>query len=129
MKKFSTMLLFLTVSVVFSLSASADTLSEAVNDLIVKRQTYDTFLTSEYFNNNRTETQIDTQSGEFVMSQTDYSLPGRNGLDLNITRLYRSGGAARYEMNAIHSGSTSMDIPSPPFCVFIIYLNIIKVNL
>ena len=60
----------------------------------------------EYFNNNRTETQIDTQSGEFVMSQTDYSLPGRNGLDLNITRLYRSGVAARYEMNAIHSGST-----------------------
>ena len=54
MKKFSTILLFLTVSVVFSLSASADTLSEAVNDLIVKRQTYDTFLTSEYFNNNRT---------------------------------------------------------------------------
>ena len=83
----------------------AETLDEAINNLIAKRQSYDTYLTSAYFNNNKIETDVSTQSGKFSFRQTDYSLPGRNGLDLEITRLYKSGDISAWENSvAINNG-------------------------
>lgn len=48
-------------------------------------------LSPAYLRNNTSNESINPQSGEVSLAQTDYVLPGRNGLDLEIKRIYKSG--------------------------------------
>ncbi len=68
-----------------------ETLDDYLNNLVGPKQHYNTMVSPSYIKNNTTEEYIDPQSGELTLSQTDYSLPGRNGLNLEIKRLYKSG--------------------------------------
>lgn len=62
------------------------------------KQRYNIELNQSYEMNNYTDGAINPQTGEFVLRQTDYTLKGRNGLDLELTRIYRSGQVSQYMM-------------------------------
>jgi RHS repeat-associated protein len=68
-----------------------ETLEEYLNNLVGPKEQYNTMLSPVYLRNNALEESISAQSGELSLAQTDYVLPGRNGLDLEIKRLYKSG--------------------------------------
>ena len=55
------------------------------------------------------EESISPQSGELSLSQTDFVLPGRNGLDLEIKRLYKSGISNLQEMKVKYVGGAWVD--------------------
>jgi RHS repeat-associated protein len=69
----------------------AETLEEQLNNLTGPKKQYNTALSPVYLRNNASEESISTQSGDLSLNQTDYVLPGKNGLDLEIKRLYKSG--------------------------------------
>lgn len=69
----------------------AETLEERLNNLVGPQEQYNTMLSPVYLRNNALEEHISAQSGELSLAQTDYVIPGRNGLDLEIRRLYKSG--------------------------------------
>ncbi len=71
--------------------AYAETLEEQLNNLIGPKKQYNTMLSPVYLNSNYTEEYINPRSGELTLTQTDYVLPGRNNLDLEIKRIYKSG--------------------------------------
>ncbi|WP_158301673.1 RHS repeat-associated core domain-containing protein [Paenibacillus mesophilus] len=78
--------------------ASAETLEEQLNNLIGPKQQYNTMLSPVYLRTNETEEYISPQSGELSLTQTDYVLPGRNGLDVELKRIYKSGVSNVQEM-------------------------------
>jgi RHS repeat-associated protein len=78
--------------------AKAETLEEQLNNLIGPNKQYNTALSPVYLRNNTTEETISAQSGDLTLNQTDYVLPGKNGLDLEIKRLYKSGTSNVQEM-------------------------------
>ena len=82
----------------FPLLVSATDEEDIVNNLIIPSQQYDTGLSAAYYNNNKQEVEVDERTGQVTLRQTDYSLPGRNGLDLELTRIYRSGQASYYNI-------------------------------
>ncbi len=79
-------------------TAKAETLEEQLNNLTGPKNQYNTALSPVYLRNNTVEESVSTQSGDLSLSQTDYVLPGRNGLDLTIKRLYKSGTSNIQEM-------------------------------
>lgn len=85
-------------------AASAETLADCINNLVLPKQRYNIDRNQSYEMNNFTDASVNPQTGEFVMRQTDYTLPGRNGLDVNLTRIYRSGQATKYEMYTVMEG-------------------------
>ena len=60
----------------------AETSEEIMNNLIGPSEQYNTMLSPVYLKTNYTEEYINPGSGDLTMTQTDYVLPGRNGLDL-----------------------------------------------
>ncbi|HUC94023.1 MAG TPA: hypothetical protein VMS09_18730 [Paenibacillus sp.] len=68
--------------------AYAETLEEQMKNLIGPQKQYNTMLSPVYLRTNTNEESISPQSGELTLIQTDYVLPGRNGLDLEIKRIY-----------------------------------------
>jgi RHS repeat-associated protein len=78
----------------------AVTNEEWMNNMIGPKQQYNTMLSPAYVRNNTSEESISPQSGEISLAQTDYVLPGINGLDLEIKRIYESGSASIREMKA-----------------------------
>ncbi|MFZ5968694.1 MAG: RHS repeat-associated core domain-containing protein [Bacillota bacterium] len=93
MKHISKILLVLSLLIIFIpfQVAYAETLEEQLNNLVGPKQQYNTMLSPVYLRSNLTEEYISPQSGELTLTQTDYVLPGRNGLDLEIKRIYKSG--------------------------------------
>ncbi len=77
----------------------AETLEENLNNLVGPKVQYNTMLSPVYLKNNTIEEHINPQSGSLSIAQTDYVLPGRNGLDLEIKRLYSSDYSNVKEMN------------------------------
>lgn len=71
--------------------AHAETMEEQLNNLVGPKKQYGTQMSPVYLKNNYTEEHINPRSGELTLTQTDYVLPGRNGLDLEIKRIYKSG--------------------------------------
>ena len=70
---------------------AAETVEDRLNNMIGPREQYNTMLSPVYLKANSTEEAVSTQSGELTLAQTDYVLPGINGLDLEIKRIYKSG--------------------------------------
>ncbi|GIO14791.1 hypothetical protein J19TS2_43460 [Cohnella xylanilytica] len=97
------------VMVTFGSAASAETLEEQMNNLIGPQQQYNTKLSPVYLRTNTAEESISPQSGDLTLVQTDYVLPGRNGLDLEFKRIYKSGSSNIQEMNAKYVGGAWVD--------------------
>lgn len=89
--------------------ASAETLEDQMNNLIGPQQQYGTKLSPVYLRTNATEESINPQSGDFTLVQTDYVLPGRNGLDLEIKRIYKSGSSNVEEMTVKYVNGAWVD--------------------
>ncbi|RCX18763.1 RHS repeat-associated protein [Anaerobacterium chartisolvens] len=87
----------------------AETLEERLNNLVGPAKQYNTMLSPAYLRNNATEESISPQSGDISLVQTDYVLPGINGLDLEIKRMYRSGTANVQEMKAEYVNGAWVD--------------------
>ncbi|EMS69249.1 RHS repeat-associated core domain-containing protein [Ruminiclostridium cellobioparum] len=90
-------------------SANAETLEEQLNNLVGPKQQYSTMLSPAYLRNNENEVSVDPQSGSLTLKQTDYVLPGRNGLDLKVERIYKNDTSNVHEMRAYYSGGALVD--------------------
>ncbi len=92
MKRLNKILLILCLLFLFlPFQAHAETLEEQLNNLVGPAKQYNTKLSPVFLTNQTTEESISAQSGEIKLTQTDYVLPGRNGMDLEIKRIYKSG--------------------------------------
>ena len=95
---------------VISIQATfAATLEEEMNNLVGPKQQYNTMLSPAYLRNNTSEESISPQSGNITLAQTDYVLPGVNGLDLEIKRIYSSGTANVRDMKAEYVNGVWVD--------------------
>ena len=97
------------ILVLSSQAISAATLEEQLNNLTGPTQQYNTMLSPAYLRNNTSEEAISPQSGDISLAQTDYVLPGVNGLDLEIKRIYKSGSANVREMKAEYINGVWVD--------------------
>lgn len=79
-------------------AASAETLQDQLNNLVGPKQKYNTMLSPVYLRTNETAEEISLQSGSLTITQTDYFLPGKNGLDLEFKRIYKNEAANVQEM-------------------------------
>ncbi|TBL71232.1 polymorphic toxin type 30 domain-containing protein [Paenibacillus thalictri] len=102
-------LLFLTIP---TQMVWAETVEEQLNNLIGPKDQYNTLLSPVYLKNNTTEERINPQSGELVLNQTDYVLPGRRGMDLEIRRIYKSGISNIQEMKVKYVNGAWVDVAS-----------------
>ncbi|WP_334075560.1 RHS repeat-associated core domain-containing protein [Paenibacillus sp. A14] len=99
MKRLSVMFLFfIFLMAAFGQAAYAEKLEDQLNNLIGPQRQYNTKLSPVYLRTHTDEESISPQSGNLSLVQTDYILPGRNGLDLEIKRIYSSGNANLHEM-------------------------------
>ncbi|WP_168121766.1 hypothetical protein [Paenibacillus sp. HB172176] len=89
--------------------ASAATLEDQMNNLVGPQQQYSTKLSPVYLRTNTTSESINPQNGAFTLVQKDYELPGRNGLDLEITRIYKGDNASIKEMSAKYVSGAWVD--------------------
>ena len=109
LKSFIVMLSFGMICLVGA-QAHAMTLEEYMNNYAIPTAIYNTEITQNYLNEDTTEEQVRLPSGDFVLKQTDYVLPGVNGLDLKIGRIYQSGNAVKYNMRYGNTGTTYAEI-------------------
>ena len=87
----------------------AATLQEQMNNLTGPKQQYNTMLSPAYLRNNTSDESVSAQSGELSLAQTDYVLPGINGLDVEIKRIYRSGTANVRDMKVEYVNGVWVD--------------------
>jgi hypothetical protein len=87
----------------------ADTMEEYLNNLVGPKKQYNTEFSSVYLRNNALEESISPASGELSLAQTDYFLPGKNGLDLEIKRIYKSGISNVKEMKVKYRNGAWID--------------------
>ena len=103
-------LITLTMTSIISMQLTyATTLEEQMNNLIGPKQQYNTMLSPAYLRNNVSEESISPQSGDITLAQTDYVLPGINGLDLEIKRMYRTGTSNVQDMKAEYQNGVWVD--------------------
>lgn len=86
-----------------------DTLEEQLNNLVGPKKQYNTMLSPVYLKKNLTEEYISSRSGDLTLTQTDYVLPGRNNLDLEIKRIYKSGVSNVQEMKVKYQRGAWVD--------------------
>ncbi|WP_059050262.1 RHS repeat-associated core domain-containing protein [Paenibacillus senegalimassiliensis] len=110
MKRWS-LVAFLTLLFMTSVGsiASAETLEDQLNNLVGPQQQYNTKLSPVYLRTNTIEESISPQSGNLSIVQTDYVLPGRNGLDLEFKRIYNSGNANMQDMKVKYVNGAWVD--------------------
>lgn len=105
-----TIFLILTVMLLIPAKAVfAETLEDNLNNLAGPTGQYNTKLSPVYLKNNAEEESISPQSGELTLQQTDYTLPGRNGLNLEIKRIYKSGASNVKDMKTEYSNGAWVD--------------------
>ncbi|MBU3134599.1 hypothetical protein KPL40_19525, partial [Clostridium gasigenes] len=68
----------------------AETTTDYLNNVVGPKSQYDTMVSSTYLRTANEGASVDPKTGTLKLVQNDYSLPGRNGLDLEIKRLYNS---------------------------------------
>ena len=95
--------------IIVSPLAHAETLEEQLKNLTGPQKQYNTMLSPVYLRTNTNEESISPQSGELTLAQTDYVLPGRNGLDLEFKRIYKSGISNVQEMNVRYVNGAWVD--------------------
>lgn len=86
----------------------AETLEEKLNNLDRPKAEYNTMMSPKYIENNGQSEYIDPKTGELTLIQTDYVLPGRNGLDVEIKRIYKSGSAKLYGMKTKYNAQNGL---------------------
>jgi RHS repeat-associated protein len=80
------------------ITVNAEGIEEYLNNVVAPDKQYDTYLSAPYLRTITTEENINHRNGDLSISQTDYILPGRNGLDLEIRRIYKSSAASMGNM-------------------------------
>ena len=108
-KIFVGLLTIIFITLISVQSVYAATLEERMNNMIGPEKQYNTMLSPAYLRNNTSEESINPQSGEVSLAQTDYVLPGRNGLNLEIKRIYKSGTSNVREMKTEYIYGTWVD--------------------
>lgn len=93
----------------FGHSAYAETLEDQLNNLVGPTEQYNTMLSPVYLRSNTTEEQISPQSGDLTISQTDYVLPGRNGLNVELKRIYKNSSSNVQEMKVKYVNGAWVD--------------------
>ncbi|MDT8718752.1 RHS repeat protein, partial [Clostridium sp. 19966] len=86
-------------------SIKADSLTDYLNNVVGPNEQYSTKVSPAYLKNNSEEEYINPQNGELTLVQNDYSLPGVNGLNLNIARIYKSGISNVHDMKAMYNSA------------------------
>ena len=86
-------------------TVGAQTLEEYLNDVTIPTSIYSDMMYRKYSDKQPSQETVSVDSGEFSYRQTDYTLPGVNGLNVDITRIYNSGTALKYKMSAGISGN------------------------
>ena len=111
MKKRIITIFFILAAIIFAPGrvVLAETLEDNLNNLVGPTEQYNTKLSPVYLKNNVEEESISPQSGELTLIQTDYTLPGRNGLDLEIKRIYKSGVSNVKEMKTEYVNGAWVD--------------------
>ena len=93
-------------------AAHAETLEDQLNNLVGPKQQYNTMLSPVYLQNNKLEEYISPQNGELTLTQSDYVLRGRNGLDLEIKRIYKNDTSNVQEMKVKYLNGAWVDYVS-----------------
>jgi RHS repeat-associated protein len=93
----------------FAPAVQAETLEEQLNNLVGPTEQYNTMLSPVYLRTNTTEEQISPQNGELTITQTDFVLPGRNGLDVELKRIYKNSSANVQEMKVRYVNGAWVD--------------------
>ena len=89
-------------------AAFGETVEEYLNNLKAPEAQYNTITSPAYLRNNDNYEYIDPKTGELTLVQTDYVLPGINGLDVEIKRIYKSGSANMYDMEAYYDNDNDV---------------------
>ncbi len=108
-KAFTTSVIMMFLTLIPLQFTHAATLEEQMNNLVGPKQQYNTMLSPAYLRNNTSEESISPQSGNVSIAQSDYVLPGVNGLDLEIKRMYTSGSANVREMKVQYLNGVWVD--------------------
>ncbi|WHH58413.1 RHS repeat-associated core domain-containing protein [Petroclostridium sp. X23] len=76
---------------------AADDMQDKYNNEIYRNAAYQKGIAPPFEQNNDIEEHIDPLTGDLQIKQTDLHLPGKNGLDLDITRFYSSSQSNTFE--------------------------------
>ncbi|TCK93197.1 RHS repeat-associated protein [Natranaerovirga hydrolytica] len=90
-------------------TVQGETLEERLNNEVGPEKHYDTHLSPMYLKTNTTEENVNPRNGDLSIVQTDYTLQGRNGMDLNLTRIYKSSGANMGDMQVKYVNGAWVD--------------------
>ncbi|RAV02633.1 polymorphic toxin type 47 domain-containing protein [Paenibacillus sp. YN15] len=90
-------------------AAHAETLEEQLNNLIGPTEKYSTMLSPVYLRTSAAEESINPQNGELTIAQTDFILPGRNGLNVELKRIYRNNSSNVQEMKVKYVNGAWVD--------------------
>ena len=80
-----------------------------MNNEVGTEKQYDTHLSYSYLRTQTTDENINPRNGELSLTQTDYVLSGRNGMDVEIKRIYKSSGANIGNMKVKYANGTWID--------------------
>ncbi|QJD85852.1 RHS repeat protein [Cohnella herbarum] len=83
-----------------------------MNNLVGPKQQYNTMLSPVFLQNNKSEEYISSQNGGLTLTQSDYVLPGRNGLNLEIKRIYKNDTSNVQEMKVKYLNGAWVDYVS-----------------
>ncbi|QOR35895.1 RHS repeat protein [Clostridium sp. 'deep sea'] len=104
------LLMILTINTTFAKAESPqESLEGYLNNLVGPSKLYNTSLSPVFLRNNYTDEYINPRSGDLTITQTDYYLPGRNGLDVEIKRIYKSGTSNVQNMNVKYVNGAWVD--------------------
>ncbi|MNO32897.1 tRNA(Glu)-specific nuclease WapA precursor [compost metagenome] len=87
-----------------SMTSSFDALVNSALDALVTQQQINQTNKQQYADRNSSSEMIDPASGSLTWKENEISLPGRDGLDLNIGIMYNSNQSFAYMRNSSSSG-------------------------
>lgn len=99
----------LVLFLVMPAAAHAETLEEQLNNLISPTEQYNTMLSPVYLRTTAIEENISPQSGDITIAQTDFVLPGRNGLNVELKRIYKNSSSNVQEMKVKYVNGAWVD--------------------
>jgi len=105
-------------------SVNTEQLQGVLNGLVVPQLMNESYKTQQA-DRSKAEELIDPQSGSLTLRQVDLSLPGRDGLDLNIARVYESGESeVGNKKVSVSSSSSTTTYPSTQYVVVVLGYNL-----
>ncbi|MCT4605767.1 MAG: hypothetical protein N4A64_06620, partial [Marinisporobacter sp.] len=91
------------------MSAYTSETEKYLNEIATPKAQYNVDIMNSYKDDYEAVEDIDPRTGELTLIHTDYVLPGRNGLDLELKRIYKSGHAHVWNTKARLIGNEIKD--------------------